>query len=97
MLIARVVGSAVSTIKDEKLTGLKLLVVREVTPNNELIGKPLVAIDAVGAGEGELVLIASGSSARQTTATNNKPVDAVIMAILDSLEVEGELTYVKGR
>jgi microcompartment protein CcmK/EutM len=97
MLIARVVGSAVSTIKDEKLTGLKLLVVREVTPGNELIGKPLVAIDAVGAGEGELVLIASGSSARQTTATNNKPVDAVIMAILDSLQVEGELTYVKGR
>lgn len=97
MLIARVVGSAVSTIKDEKLIGLKLLVVREVTPGNELIGKPLVAIDAVGAGEGELVLIASGSSARQTTATNNKPVDAVIMAILDSLEVEGELTYVKGR
>lgn len=97
MLIARVVGSAVSTIKDEKLTGLKLLVVREVTPANELVGKPLVAIDAVGAGEGELVLIASGSSARQTTVTNNKPVDAVIMAILDSLEVEGELTYVKGR
>ncbi len=97
MLIARVVGSAVSTIKDEKLTGLKLLVVREATPANELIGKPLVAIDAVGAGEGELVLIASGSSARQTTITNNKPVDAVIMAILDSLEVAGELTYVKGR
>ncbi len=97
MLITRVVGSAVSTIKDEKLTGLKLLVVREVTPANELVGKPLVAIDAVGAGEGELVLVAMGSSARQTTATHNKPVDAVIMAILDSLEVEGELTYVKGR
>jgi microcompartment protein CcmK/EutM len=95
MMIARVVGSAVATIKDEKLKGLKLLVVREVTPANELIGKPLVAIDAVGAGEGELVLIASGSSARQTTITNNKPVDAVIMAILDSLEVEGALTYVK--
>lgn len=97
MLITRVVGSAVSTIKDEKLTGLKLLVVREVTPANELVGKPLVAIDAVGAGEGELVLVATGSSARQTTVTHNKPVDAVIMAILDSLEVEGELTYVKGR
>ncbi|WP_423226542.1 EutN/CcmL family microcompartment protein [Candidatus Amarolinea aalborgensis] len=95
MMIARVVGSAVATVKDEKLKGLKLLVVREVTPANELIGKPLVAIDAVGAGEGELVLIASGSSARQTTITNNKPVDAVIMAILDSLEVEGALTYVK--
>ena len=95
MMIARVVGSAVATVKDEKLKGLKLLVVREVTPANELIGKPLVAIDAVGAGEGELVLIASGSSARQTTITNNKPVDAVIMAILDSLEVGGALTYVK--
>ena len=95
MMIARVVGSAVATVKDEKLKGLKLLVAREVTPANELIGKPLVAIDAVGAGEGELVLIASGSSARQTTITNNKPVDAVIMAILDSLEVEGALTYVK--
>ncbi len=95
MMIARVVGSAVATVKDEKLKGLKLLVVREVTPANELIGKPLVAIDAVGAGAGELVLIASGSSARQTTITNNKPVDAVIMAILDSLEVEGALTYVK--
>ena len=95
MLIARVVGSAVATMKDENLTGLKLLVVREVTPSNEPIGKPLVAIDAVGAGAGELVLVASGSSARQTTLTNNKPVDAVIMAILDSLEVDGELTYVK--
>ena len=95
MMIARVVGSAVATVKDEKLKGLKLLVVREVTPANELIGKPLVAIDAVGAGAGELVLIASGSSARQTTITNNKPVDAAIMAILDSLEVEGALTYVK--
>ena len=95
MMIARVVGSAVATVKDEKLKGLKLLVVREVTPANELIGKPLVAIDAVGAGAGELVLIASGSSARQTTITNNKPVDAVIMAILDSLEVEGALTYIK--
>ncbi|MBK6430645.1 MAG: EutN/CcmL family microcompartment protein [Anaerolineae bacterium] len=95
MMIARVVGSAVATVKDDKLIGLKLLVVREVTPANELVGKPLVAIDAVGAGAGELVLIASGSSARQTTITNNKPVDAVIMAILDSLEVEGALTYVK--
>ena len=95
MMIARVVGSAVATVKDEKLKGLKLLVVRETTPANELVGKPLVAIDAVGAGQGELVLIASGSSARQTTITNNKPVDAVIMAILDSLEVEGALTYVK--
>ncbi len=95
MLIARVIGSAVSTVKDDKLQGLKLLVVREVTPDNQPIGKPLVAIDAVGAGVNEVVLIAQGSSARQTPQTTNKPVDAVIMAILDSLEVDGEVVYRK--
>lgn len=95
MLIARVVGSAVSTIKDDKLVGLKLLVVREATHTNELVGRPFVAADAVGAGVGELVLIAQGSSARQTAQTKDKPVDAVIMGILDELEVGGELTFRK--
>ena len=95
MLIARVVGSAISTIKEDKLKGLKLLVVREATVDNQLVGKPIVAIDAVGAGEGELVLIAQGSSARQTRQTRDTPVDAVIMAILDSLEVEGQITFRK--
>ena len=95
MLIARVVGSAVSTVKEDRLTGLKLLVVREATADNQLVGKPLVAVDAVGAGEGELVLIAQGSSARQTRQTRDTPVDAVIMAILDSLEVEGKVTFRK--
>lgn len=95
MLIARVVGSAVSTIKDDKLVGLKLLVVREATHANELVGRPFVAADAVGAGVGELVLIAQGSSARQTAQTKDKPVDAVIMGILDELEVGGELTFRK--
>jgi microcompartment protein CcmK/EutM len=95
MLIARVVGSAVSTIKDDKLIGLKLLVVREATHTNELVGRPFVAADAVGAGVGELVLIAQGSSARQTAQTKDKPVDAVIMGILDELEVGGELTFRK--
>ncbi len=96
MMIARVVGSAVATIKDEKLQGLKLLVVQEATLRNELVGKPFVAVDAVGAGVGELVILAQGSSARQTDITKNKPVDAVIMGILDELEVGGELTYKKG-
>lgn len=95
MLIAKVVGSAVSTIKDEKLTGVKLLVIREADEHGEPKGKPLVAIDTVGAGEGDLVLTASGSSARQTNITQNRPVDTVIMAILDSLEVDGEITYRK--
>ena len=95
MQIALVVGSAVSTIKDEKLTGVKLLVVREADVSGAAVGKPLVAIDSVGAGVGDLVLTASGSSARQTAITENRPVDTVIMAILDSLEVEGQVTYRK--
>lgn len=95
MLIAKVVGSAVATIKDEKLNGTKLLVVREANVQGEVTGKPLVAIDTVDAGAGDLVLIASGSSARQTTVTKDRPVDAVIMAILDSLEVDGEVTFRK--
>jgi microcompartment protein CcmK/EutM len=95
MLIAKVVGSAVATIKDEKLNGTKLLVVRETNARGESVGKPLVAIDTVDAGVNDLVLIASGSSARQTNMTKDRPVDAVIMAILDSLEVDGEITFRK--
>ena len=95
MLIARVVGSAVSTIKDEKLIGVKLLVIKEADETGKPIGKPIIAIDTVDAGTGDLVLTASGSSARQTNITQNRPVDTVIMAILDSLEVDGKITYRK--
>lgn len=96
MLIARVVGSAVSTIKADVLRGCKLLVVRETTASDELVGAPFVAVDAIGAGEGELVLVSQGSAGRYTDLTANAPVDAVIMAILDSLEVDGETTFRKG-
>jgi ethanolamine utilization protein EutN len=95
VLIARVVGSAVSTVKTPELRGLKLLVVREATPEDELVGDPFVAVDAVGAGEGELVLVARGSAARQTPETADRPVDALIMAILDSLEVGRTVTFRK--
>jgi len=95
MLIARVVGSAVLTIKDEKLIGVKLLVIKEADETGKPIGKPIIAIDTVDAGTGDLVLTASGSSARQTNITQNRPVDTVIMAILDSLEVDGKITYRK--
>lgn len=95
MRIARVVGSAVSTIKSDSLHGCKLLVVRPATPSDELVGDSFVAVDAVGAGEGELVLISEGSAGRQTDRTTAAPVDAVIMAILDSLEVEGQTTFRK--
>jgi ethanolamine utilization protein EutN len=95
MHIARVVGSAVSTVKDPELKGLKLLVVQPATPSDELAGDPFVAADTVGAGEGELVLVARGSAARQTEATRDRPVDATIMAILDSLEVAGQTSFRK--
>jgi microcompartment protein CcmK/EutM len=95
MLIARVIGSAVATIKDEKLVGRKLLVVRQTDEKGEEIGKPYVAIDSVDAGTGDLVLTAAGSSARQTNQTKDTPVDAVIMAVIDSLEVDGKVTFRK--
>jgi len=93
MLIAKVIGTTVSTMKDEKLSGRKLLIVCQTDERGELTGKPFVAIDTVDAGVGDLVLTASGSSARQTTITKDTPVDAVIMAIIDHLEVNGEVTY----
>jgi len=95
MLIARVIGTTVSTIKDEKIVGRKLLVVQQTDESGKAIGKPYVAIDTVDAGVGDLVLTASGSSARQTTVTKDRPVDAVIMAVIDSLEVGGETTFRK--
>ena len=93
MLIAKVIGTTVATIKDEKLIGRKLLVVQQTDETGKPIGKPYVAVDTVDAGVGDLVLTASGSSARQTTLTKDRPVDAVIMAIIDSLEVEGKTTF----
>jgi len=95
MLIAKVIGTTVSTIKDEKLHGRKLLIVRQTDERGSLVGKPYVAVDTVDAGVGDLVLTASGSSARQTTITKDTPVDAVIMSIIDSLEVEGEVVFRK--
>ncbi len=96
MLIAKVVGTTVSTIKDEKIIGQKLLIVRQTDENGDPFGKPYVAADTVNAGVGDLVLTASGSSARQTTITKDRPVDAVIMAMIDSLEVDGKVTFKKG-
>ncbi len=95
MLIAKVIGTTVSTIKDEKLQGRKLLIVRQSDERGTPTGKPYVAIDTVDAGIGDLVLTASGSSARQTTITKDTPVDAVIMAMIDSLEVGGQVVFRK--
>jgi len=97
MLIARVIGTTVSTIKDPKLSGQKLLLVRQTDERGEAFGKPYVAIDTVDAGVGDLVLTCAGSSARQTVTTKDTPVDAVIMAIIDSLQVGSETVFQKSR
>jgi microcompartment protein CcmK/EutM len=95
MLIGKVVGTVVSTAKDEKMQSLRLMVVRQLTIDGQESGGYVVAVDAVGSGVGEVVLYASGSSARQTILTDKRPVDAVIMAIVDTWEVDGQVRYRK--
>lgn len=95
MQIGRVVGTVVSTRKEEEIRGLRLLLVRDIDLEGKPTGKLVVAADALQAGIGEVVLYASGSSARQTEMTQNRPVDATIMAIVDSYDVMGEVRYRK--
>jgi len=95
MLICKVTGTLVATRKEPTLDGLKLLVVRACDVSGEPTGATLIAADAVGAGLGEVVLIAQGSSARQTVATKDRPVDAVVMAIVDTLAVGDGVTFQK--
>jgi len=97
MLIAKVIGTTISTIKDEKLTGRKLLILRQTDESGTPYGKPYVAVDTVDAGIGDLVLTAHGSSGRMTTQTKNSPVDAVIMAVIDHLAMGDEVVYRKER
>jgi microcompartment protein CcmK/EutM len=93
MLIGRVLGSVVATQKDARLAALKLLVVRVHDQENAPTDSYVVAVDAVQAGPGDIVLFATGSSARQTELTENRPCDAVIMAVVDSWDLEGCLVY----
>lgn len=97
MTLCKVVGTVVATRKDEKLTGSKLLVVQEIDLDCNLKDRFYIAVDSVGAGTGEVVLIATGSSARYTAVTRDKPVDAAIIAIVDIIEVEGQVKYRKGQ
>ncbi len=100
MVLGKVIGTLVATRKEPTLEGLKLLVVRacdvEGSISASATGAIVVAVDAVGAGLGDVVLYAAGSSARQTQVTQNRPVDATIMAIVDEIAVGGEARYVKG-
>ena len=95
MQMGIVVGTVVATRKEAELEGLKLLIVKGCDFDGKPTGGSVVAADAVGAGIGEVVLYASGSSARQTKVTQNRPVDATIMAIVDTVEIDGAQRYSK--
>ncbi len=95
MLLGRVAGTLVASRKESRLDGLKFLVLAQLDIDNAETGSYVVAADAVGAGVGEVVLYASGSSARQTEYTHERPVDAVVMAIVDTWEVAGVDRYSK--
>ena len=95
MVLGKVIGTLVATRKEPTLEGLKLLVVRACDVDGNPTGAVAIAVDAVGAGLGEVVLYAAGSSARQTQGTQNRPVDATIMAIVDQIAVDNELRYSK--
>lgn len=95
MLLGRVIGTVVASRKEETLEGLKLLLVQASDPAGKAQGSFVVAVDAVGAGLGDLVLYAAGSSARQTVVTKDRPVDATVMAIVDLIEEQGDFSYRK--
>ena len=95
MLLGRVAGTVVATQKDPLVEGWKLLLVRQLDSENREAAGYVVAADAVGAGVGEVVLYATGSSARQTEVTRDRPCDAVIMAIVDEWEIGGREVYRK--
>ncbi|HZJ47798.1 MAG TPA: EutN/CcmL family microcompartment protein [Acidimicrobiia bacterium] len=95
MQLGRVTGTLVSSRKEPLMEGMTFLVVRQIDTDGSDTGSYVVAVDSVGAGVGEVVMYASGSSARQTGLTKDKPCDAVIMAIVDTWEVDGDTVYVK--
>ena len=87
MILGKVIGTVWATRKDEALVGVSLQIVRHIDLDYKLKDAFVVAVDTVQAGVGDIVLVVTGSSARQTTVTKNKPVDAVIMAVVDKLDV----------
>jgi ethanolamine utilization protein EutN len=95
MLIAKVIGSAVASVKLDALKSSKLLVVSPADGYGVVNGAPFLAIDLVGAGAGELVVVSQGSSARMAAGVNTSPVDAAIIGILDSLQMDGDVAFRK--
>jgi carbon dioxide concentrating mechanism protein CcmL len=96
MLLAKVIGTVVASAKTERVDGLKMLILQPLDLDGKAKGNYVVAFDAVGAGDGEVVLYVTGSSARQTPATDSRPADATIFAIVDTWDVDGDVKYEKG-
>ena len=96
MQVCKVIGNVVSTEKDESIKGFKLLIVQPVDMTDlNVKGDAFVAIDTVGAGDGEIVLVVTGSSSRLTAMTKDRPTDATIQAIIDFILINGKETYKK--
>jgi ethanolamine utilization protein EutN len=95
MIVAKVVGSAVASLKHEGMRSTKLLLVSQADALGQPSGLPFLAVDLVGAGEGELVMVSQGSSARLATGQSSSPVDAAIVGILDSLTYDGDVAFRK--
>lgn len=97
MRIAEVTGSTISTIKSPRVANTKIMICQPTdVSGSHPVGNPYAAIDLVDAGVGDLVLTCHGSAARQTYLTKDTPVDAVIIGVLDHLELDGDLVYRKG-
>lgn len=88
MILGKVIGTVWATRKDENLVGLKFLIVRHLNLDYSEKEQFMIAVDSVQAGVGDIVLVATGSSARQTSITKNKSIDAVAMAVVDKLDIE---------
>ena len=95
MQLMQVVGTVVATHKDSKLDGLKFLIGKEIRLDGTMTETYHVAVDSVGAGPGEVVIIVRGSSARLTEATDKKPVDTTIIGVVDEIEVGGQIVWKK--
>jgi microcompartment protein CcmK/EutM len=95
MIIAKVMGTAVAAAKHAALSSTKILIICPANIDGDISGDPLLAVDLVGSGPGELVMVSRGSSARLATDYKNSPVDAAIVGILDSLQYEDKIHFRK--
>ncbi len=89
MFLAKVRGTVVSTSKDERLVGFKLLIIQRIDIDETYVGIPEVAVDTVGAGIGAVVIVTKGSSARFAAARSDSPIDSTIVGIVDTTEIAG--------